>query len=65
EHAAKLAYIGVPRFAIKDIKQQITDSSLYDDINALRRHMSSSHFSLEQDESKNKIVNRIIKHAIL
>ena len=68
EQAVKLSYIGVPRFALVKIKKEIEDLSLYQSIsklkNFLMKNLTENNFKLEQNMSRNKIVNQIIKRSI-
>ena len=64
EKSVKLSYIGVPRFALNRVKQLIKDENLYKDLSKLGKHIQSRNFTLEDNSTRNEIINQIIKQSV-
>jgi len=65
EESVKLSYIGVPRFALQQVKNSITDPKIYQNISELRQFLKQKKTFLEKNFNKNAILNQIIQNSIL
>ena len=62
KESVKLSYIGVPRFAVSQMKKEIKDKKLYDNLCKLKEFIKNNHFDLKELKSDNEIINKIIKN---
>ena len=65
----KLAYLGVPRFALDKVATYISDDALYNDTSKLKSFLKDTlknkAISLDENNNKNVIINTIIEKSII
>ena len=65
EKSVKLSYIGIPRFALNNVKKSIKDDHLYKDIQSLRKFIKDQKFSVKNNIDRSDIINQIIKKSLI